>query len=46
MKPLLHFFENKVTLILQNKSIIKGLLKSIDYETKTITLIDVEDWGT
>lgn len=46
MKPLLHFFENKVTLILQNKHIVKGLLKSIDYETKNITLIEVEDWGS
>lgn len=46
MKPLLHFFENKVSLLLENKHIVKGLLKAIDYESKTITLIDVEDWGS
>ena len=35
-----------MTLLLENKCIVKGLLKSIDYETKSLTLIDVEDWGS
>ena len=46
MKPLLHFFDNKVKLVLQNKHIVKGLIKHIDYEAKTLTLIEVEDWGS
>lgn len=44
-KPLLHFFDNKVKLVLQNKQIIKGLHKSTDHDKKTITLSQVETWG-
>lgn len=45
MKPLHHFFENKVRIVLQTKTIIKGLIKNIDYQSKKITLIQVENWG-
>lgn len=46
MKPLHHFFDNKVRIVLKNKNIVKGLHKSTDHANKTITLIEVEAWGS
>lgn len=46
MKPLHHFFDNKLRLVLQNNNIVKGLHKCTDHKNKTITLVEVEAWGS
>ena len=43
--PVKEFFSNKVNIQLKSGQRFEGLLRSIDYETSTVVLQDVEDLG-